>query len=148
MKKLVTAACVLAAGLAMADGIYSTNIVGYQQITLTEQWTILGVNFTAVDGSDLSLQDAIPYVDGMTKGADISSADNIQIQDGSGGYNIYYMSNGMGAKGAVAGLEGKWSAQGTAKVADAIIPAGKGAWFYRKGNADFEITVARPYTIE
>ena len=153
MKKLVTAACALAAGLALADGVESANIVGYQQVTLTEQFTILGVNFTAVNGSDISLQDAIPYATGMTKGNKVNEADQIQIQDGAGGYNTYFMSNGLNAKGnkTIDGLEGKWTtAAGSEsyKPVTASIPAGAGAWFIRNGNTDFVITIARPFTIE
>ena len=99
MKKLVTAACALVAGLALADGVESANIVGYTEVTLNKEWTIFGINFTAVDGSNLSLQDAVPYVDGMAKGANTSAADQIQIQNASGGYATYYMSNGKNAKG-------------------------------------------------
>ena len=233
--------------------VESANIVGYQQVTLSQQWTILGVNFTAVDGSNIALQDAIPYASGMTKGNGTSSADQIQIQNGKGNtvsglegkwaaagkfvpatvtlptgtafwfyrqsaatpltiniaggvsmiasydkqingawkhianpyptdlllndgipyvvgmtkgngtssadqiqiqnaagtYDTYYMSNGKNGKGnTVSGLEGKWAAAGNFVPATASIPAGKGAWFYRKGDTDFTITIARPYTIE
>ena len=133
----------------MATGVESANIVGYTTATLSQQWTILGVNFTAVDGSNLSIQDALPYVDGMTKGANVNTADQIQIQNASGGYDTYYMSNGKNAKGGtVDNLEGKW-AKGTATTATTdSIPAGKGAWYNRRGDTDFAITIARPYTIE
>ena len=138
----------------MADGVESANVVGYEQVTLSEQWTILGVNFTAVDGTNsISLQDAVPYVAGMTKGNKVNESDQIQIQDGAGGYNTYFMSNGLNAKGnkTIAGLEGKWTTAAGSEAylpVTASIPAGKGAWFYRKGSTDFEITISRPYTIE
>ena len=139
MKKLVTAACALVAGLALADGVESANIVGYQQVTLSQQWTILGVNFTAVDGSNISLQDAIPYVEGMTAANTVNNADQIQIQNASGGYDTYYMSNGKNAKNAtVAGLEHKWASGYTA--ATTTLAPGTAFWFYRK-DATSPITI-------
>ena len=137
---------------ASAFAVESANIVGYQQITLTQQYTILGINFTAVDGSNISLQDAIPYVEGMTKARLYGDADQIQVQNASGTYDTYFMSNGQNAKSkTVENLEGKWTtAAGSEayKPVTAVIPAGKGAWFVRKGSADFTITIVRPFTIE
>ena len=127
------------AGLALADGVESANIVGYQQITLANQYTILGVNFTAVDGSNLSLQDAVPYVEGMTAANVNSAADQIQIQNASGGYDIYYMSNGKNAKNAtVAGLEHKWASGYTA--ATTTLAPGTAFWFVRK-TAESPLTI-------
>ncbi len=118
--------------MAMAQ-VQSANIVGYQQITLDQQYTILGVNFTAVDGTALSIQDAFPYVAGMTKGNSIATADQIQIQNAAGGYDTYYMSNGKNGKGnTVSGLEGKWAASGKYVVAEATLPIGTAFWFIRK----------------
>lgn len=99
--------------------------------------------------ADLPLNDGIPYVEGMTSGNGLTTADQIQIQTASGGYDIYYMSNGKNAKGAtISGLEGKWAKGGTFTPAtDAVIPANKGAWYLRKGTTDFTITVARPFDL-
>ena len=141
MKKLVTAACALAAGLALAE-VESANIVGYTTATLSQQWTILGVNFTAVDGSNIKIQDAIPYVDGMTKGAAAAAADQIQIQNASGGYDTYFMSNGKNAKGGtVANLEGKWAKGGTTTATEDTIAPGTAFWFFRQ-------TATAPLTVK
>ena len=95
--------------------------------------------------TDLPLNDGIPYVEGMTKGNAAANADQIQIQDGNGGYKTYYMSNGKDAKGgSVTGLEGKWANIGTTKAATDVIPAGKGAWFCRKGSEAITLTIANP----
>ena len=136
--------------MVLADSaVESANIVGYTDVTMDQKYTILGVNFTAVDGTALTLQDAVPYVDGMTAANVNSAADQIQIQNAAGTYDIYYMSNGYNGKNQiVSGLEHKWAAAGKYVVATASIPAGKGAWFVRKGSTDFEITISRPYTIE
>ena len=109
----------------------------------------MGVNFENVSGGEIALQDAVPYVEGMTKGNTTTTADVIQIQKaGGGGYDTYYMSNGKDAKGGtVAGLEGKWSQSGKTAPTDAVIPAGKGAWYLRKGADAFDITVARPFAL-
>ena len=130
------------AGIALAGGVESANIVGYQEVTLTAKNTILGVNFTAVDGSNISLQDAIPYAEGMTKGANISAADQIQIQTSTGGYDIYYMSNGKDAKGGtVANLEGKWAKGGTTAPTSITIAPGTAFWFVRQ-------SIENPLTIK
>ena len=98
--------------------------------------------------ADLPLNDGIPFVEGMTKGNAATSADNIQIQTPTGGYSIYYMSNGKNAKNAaVAGLEGKWAKGGTYVPTTDVIPAGKGAWFCRKGTTDFQLTITRPFDL-
>ncbi len=133
MKKIAVAALALvAAGAAMAE-VTSANIVGYTTATLSQQWTILGVNFTAVDGSNLTIQNALPYVDGMTKGANINTADQIQIQNASGGYDTYYMSNGKNAKGGtVANLEGKWAKAGTTSATTDTVAPGTAFWFFRQ----------------
>ena len=85
----------------------------------------------------------------MTKASTAANADQIQIMTASGGYDTYYMSNGKNAKGAdVSGLDGKWAPYGKYTVAtDAKIPVGKGAWYIRKGNTDFTITITKPYDL-
>ena len=95
--------------------------------------------------TDLPLNDGVPYVVGMTKGNAAANADQIQIQDGNGGYNTYYMSNGTNAKGnAVSGLEGKWAKGGSYTPTSDSIPVGKGAWFCRKGSEAITLTIANP----
>ena len=146
MKKIM---CGLAAMAAIgAFAVESANIVGYQQIELTSKNTIVGINYLGVGGNAMALNDAVPYIAGMTKGANTSEADQIQIQTATGGYTTYYMSNGKNAKGStVAGLEGKWAKAGAYSPTTDAIPAGKGAWFCRKGSDNFEITVARPFDL-
>ena len=116
-------------------------------MTLNEKWTILGVNFVGTDGAAMTINEAIPYVDGMTKGANINTADQIQIQDGAGGYTIYYMSNGKNAKSAtVAGLEGKWAKAATYEPSTDTIANGTAFWYCRTtmtaGDPALNITVA------
>ena len=99
---------------------------------------------------DLPLNDGIPYVEGMTKGNNESVADSIQIQNAAGGWDTYYLSNGRNAKNTatIAGLDGKWAKLGQyTPTTDGVIPAGKGAWYIRKGSTDFAITITRPYSL-
>lgn len=144
MKKLVTAfaACALA-GLVDAQ-VESVNIVGYNTVTIDKQWTIIAANFEAVGGGAISLQDAFPYSDGMTKGNNMNAADMLQIQNALGGYDTYYLSNGLNAKGSpVAGLDGKWAAAGTFAPTTATIAPGTALWYgARNFNPAFQITVA------
>ena len=67
MKKLILAAAAMAAGIAMADGITSTSVVGYNTITINKEYTLLTVNFDDVGGDALTIQKAFPYVEGMTE---------------------------------------------------------------------------------
>jgi hypothetical protein len=144
MKKLVTAfaACALA-GLVDAQ-VESVNIVGYNTVTIDKQWTIIAANFEAVGGGAISLQDAFPYSDGMTKGNNDTIADVLQIQNAVGGYDIYYLSNGKNAKGAtVAGLDGKWAAAASYSPTTATIAPGTALWYLaRNPSSTLKITVA------
>ena len=113
--------------------------MGYTEVTLNKEWTIFGINYTAVDGTDLTLQNAGPYTEGMVKGNGTATAD--QIQTASGGYDIYYMSNGKNAKGGtVTGLDGKWAKSGTTTATDVTVPAGTAFW-YKRNDAATPVTV-------
>jgi len=86
----------------------------------------MSVNFTKPDGSAMTINEAFPYVEGMTKGA-IGAGDEIQIQNATGGYDTYYMSNGKAGK-ATYDTVGKWVANAdVTQAANASIPVGKGA---------------------
>ena len=117
------------------------------EYTLDKEYTLVGNPFPV----EIPLNSGVVLTE-PTVAKVYGSADNVQIMNEAGGYDIYFMSNGYNAKGkAVDGLEGKWTtASGTDsyKPVTAAIPAGKGAWFYRLGSTDFDITIARPYTIE
>ena len=148
MKKVMLAVAAAATCAAMANEISSQNIVGYSQIELTSKNTIVGINYLGTGGTAMSLNDAVPYVDGMTKGNSINTADQIQIQTPSGGYTVYYMSNGKNAKGTgdVAGLEGKWAKGGTYTPTTDTVSAGQAFWYVRQnytgGDPALTITVA------
>ena len=80
--------------------VSSANIVGYNTINLTKEYSLFTVNFTKTDGTPLTVQEAIPPTAGMTLAKAITAADQIQVMDSEGTYNSsYYLSNGEYGKG-------------------------------------------------
>ena len=143
MKKLMFAAAVAAGLVAIGDGIESSNIVGYNTVTINKEYTILGIPFTGTTGAAMSIQDAVPYCAGMTKGAGSSVADSIQIMDNEGNYTVYFMCNGKVGKGTVDGGDGKWVKSGEFAISTATMPAGTPFWYVSKNYATpYTITVA------
>ena len=94
----------------------------------------------------LNLNESIGYVSGMTKGQS-GAADEIQIQNATGGYVTYYMSNGKSGK-ATYDTDAKWVANSDAtQAANVSIPVGKGAWYVRRGSTDFNLVITKPYDL-
>ena len=145
MKKIMLIAAAAAGLVAMADGVES-GVVGYNTVTIDKQWTIMSVNFTKPDGTAMTINEAFPYVEGMTQGQS-GGADEIQIQNATGGYDTYYMANGKVGKATVDEIVGKWVKDGTTVAADASIPVGKGAWYRRRGSTDFNLVITKPYDL-
>ncbi len=147
MKKIMLIAAAAAGLVAMADGVES-GVVGYNTVTVATKYSIIGVNFTAPDGTALSIQDAIKYTDGMTKGNATSNADQIQVMDSDENYVTYFLSNGKSGRNTVEGADGKWIRSGTAVISDATLPAGTAFWYVPAKTEEainaspFEITVA------
>ena len=141
MKKIMLIAAAAAGLVAMADGVES-GVVGYNTVTIDKQWTIMSVNFTKPDGTAMTINEAFPYVSGMTQGAS-GSADEIQIQNETGGYDIYYMSNGKVGKNTYPEIVEKWVKTGTSAVADRTMPPGTAFWYGAKSyDPSFIVTVA------
>ncbi len=132
MKKIMLIAAAAAGLVAMADGVES-GVVGYNTSTISRQYTMFGVNFTATGGGNISIQDVMPYAEGMTAANIYTSADQIQVQGEDGNYVTYYLSNGKNGKGVdVAGLANKWAASGKFVVSDATLAPGTAFWFIKK----------------
>ena len=145
MKKIMLIAAAAAGLVAMADGVES-GVVGYNTVTIDKQWTIMSVNFTKPDGTAMTINEAFPYVEGMTQGTS-GAGDEIQIQNSLGGYDYYYMSNGKVGK-ATYDTVGKWVADADkTQAANASIPVGKGAWYKRQGSTDFNLVITKPYDL-
>ena len=87
MKKLVTAACALVAGLSMAQ-VMSTNVVGYFDITdenAAEGFNVICPTFTSVGYNTVTLSDI------MLVGDDVEvRKDNLQIFDADGNAEYQY----------------------------------------------------------
>jgi hypothetical protein len=103
MKKLLvtSAALALAAMAVSAADVYSSNIVGYNKLELTKLATLIAVNFDEIGATDMLINDAFPLQTGMQTGATAGAADNIQIRTLAGGYEVYFLSNGLVGKGGV-----------------------------------------------
>ena len=99
MKKLMIAAAAMAAGVAIAD-VTSANIVGYNNITLNKEYTLMTLTFEKVSGGSMTINEAFPFCDAMTCAQANTGADNVQVMNAGGGYDIYFLSNGhYGFKG-------------------------------------------------
>ena len=133
-----------ASGAPSSAQVYSQNIAGYTTVTLDKQYTIVGLNFEDCAGGPILLQDAVPYATGMTKGADDTTADCIQIQKTSG-YDTYYLSNGAVGKGTNPALEGKWVKLGETPVQASTNTLGVGTAFWylaRNPSSTFKVAMA------
>ena len=90
MKKLVTAACALAAGLAMADGVMSTNVVGYFHRETTGGYDGICAGFQKVGGGETHISDVIdttsltPYVSDIMVYDPVEGTFTQWIWDGTG----------------------------------------------------------------
>ena len=147
MKKVMFAAAVAATMFAMGDGVES-GIVGYQQITIDKQYTILGCNFKNADNSVFAISNFIPYVEGMVTAKTETGADQIMVRQADTSYKTYFMCNGYSGKGAGTYkefLDKQWCrADQTGSVTTDTISNGTGFWFVRPGAdlAPITITVA------
>ena len=90
----------------------------------------------------MSIQAAIPYVEGMTTGASNDTGDNIQVMQDDGTYKTYYMSNGKVGKKTYEGTVDKWVCTDDRTVATTdTIASGTAFWFVSQNGA------TTPYTI-
>ena len=110
-------------------------MVGYQQITIDKQYTILGCNFKNADNTVYAISNFIPYVEGMVTAKTQVGADQIQIRQPDTTYKTYFVCNGMKGKGAGtydASLDKQWvRADAVGSVTPDTIANGTGFWFIR-----------------
>ena len=109
-------------------------MVGYQQITIDKQYTILGCNFKNADNTVYAISNFIPYVEGMIKAKTDTGADQIQVRTADGGYKVYFMCNGVvGKKNTYnAELDGQWvDSDNLGSITTDTIANGTGFWFVR-----------------
>ncbi len=120
--------------------------MGYQTLTVNTAYKIMACNFQNVDGGELPINQAFPYVDSMTQGHDMSTGDNLQIMNDDGSYTIYYMANGKNAFGWPAGEAGKWAKDGTTEPTTDTIASGKAFWYISQGH--IKDTKKAPFNIQ
>ena len=121
----------------------SANIVGYNTVTIDKKNTILSVQFQNVSGGALSIQDAFPAQEGMTQGAAVTTADQIQIQNAAGGYDTYFLSNGKNGRGQdLPNVDaGDWvNASASTVKATTTLASGQAFWYIAKDSTT-------PYTV-
>ena len=131
--------------MSLAD-ITSANVVGYSQVTVpAQQYTMIGIQFSAVDGQDIDIQDlfADPLGQGLTGAGTPNSAaaaDQLMYWDPeeSGKYVMLYLNNNQ----AQSARYNKWctetsipkdSTWGTAKnqASPKKLKSGMGLWLVR-----------------
>ena len=132
MKKLVTAACALAAAMALADGVESANTVGYTTVNLTAgKWYMIGIQFQDIGGGAIKLDDLIKLsgVTASTWEDQETKAIEIQYWNGGNYDHLYYISDAY-AYGTETEL-GKdcWALDGVESSDFAKTP-GEGFWLH------------------
>jgi hypothetical protein len=94
------------------------------------------------------INDAFPLQTGMQTGATAGAADNIQIRTLAGGYEVYFLSNGLVGKGGVLvpAVQNKWTLSTAVDVvATRAVGSGTPAWYLSRNAtalAPVELTVA------
>lgn len=119
-------------------------MVGYQQITIDKQYTILGCNFKNADNTVYAISNFIPYVEGMVTAKTQVGADQIQVRQPDSTYKVYFMCNGVyGKKNTYdASLDKQWvRADDLAVVTSDTIANGTGFWFIRPTETFEPITI-------
>ena len=109
-------------------------LVGYNTVTINKEYTLLTINFDDVNGEALTVQKAFPYCDGMTEAKVSGSADNIQVMNAEGGYDIYFMWNGASGKSGTADPTKRgWAKAGSTSLTTDTLPKGSTMWYQSRG---------------
>ena len=112
------------------------NVVGYNTINITKQYTLLTVNFKSTSDEALTINEAFPYAEGMTAAKGYTAADNIQVMREDGGYDTYFLSNGDYSKSSHSTeLENKWAKAGSSVVSEDKLAPGATFWYVSRGAA-------------
>ena len=131
---------------AWAADVVSSNIVGYNKVTLTPAtansvgYTIVGVSFQEVGGDSLDINDILgeEFKQNLVGGYGTTDSDTIQVWNGTG-YTFYYFSaddwSEEAGDGAVdAHQNSKWLTLGD-EVANVSFQPGDAVWFCRAKGA-------------
>ena len=134
MKKTLTLLAIMAAiGPAWGAEVVSSNIVGYNKLTLQAGYNLLGNNWNLVGGEDGNVTDVLDAKDlsGLDSQGNFTS--QIQIWEGDG-YAFYGWAGYVGD----ATYDYKWLNQSTLEPVD--LPAPKGTAFWIKAGAAADVT--------
>ena len=156
MKRTLTLLAILAAiGPAWGAEVVSSNIIGYNKLSLTEStqattgYTMIGVPFCEVGGDALTF--GTLFTDEITKdlvgGYGQEDSDTVQIW-GGGKYTTYYFSAAdwseeMGDGEVDEYKNNKWLDEDGEPVSEAIDLC-KGFWFKRNGDSKLTLTFPNP----
>ncbi len=136
------------AGLALADGVESANVVGYQEFTIPagQQMAMFGIMFDTVGGGEMTVQDIFAdAVNTFEGGVGRAAADQIMYWTGTT-YHVLYLNkstnaarNGFWCNGGTPPAGGDWGAN-NAKCTHVVQP-GDAFWINRKTYEDSALTV-------
>ena len=129
------------------DTLVSSDIVGYNTVTLKKGWNMLAVNFQQLgETSSISVQELFPgTTEGLTGGA-ATTADQIQIYDATtGGYTTYFLF--QSPLPIFAAKNGKWVDVG-ANVTDLSFSNGDVFWYLKRGESDVAINVSGQVSLQ
>jgi len=139
MKKLMIATLALcaAASIVSAQSVTSQNVVGYSTASvLANDYTMLGINFQAIGGAPVAIQDY--FKGGFIGGPGINDADNLIVWTLDAGYKTYYY--GVFGDPSNPQWDNLWYDSTDNETFDTIPPGGA-CWLLRHGAAT-NITLA------
>ena len=124
----------------MAAEVVSSNIVGYNKVTLSNTFTIIGSQFLNVGAETKDIQELLEANNdlvGLDADHDYAVQTELRVWTGTG-YNTY----GWDAEGdpEVAGSDHKWVVPGDLTIASFDIPVGSAVWI--KTPAEKTVTLA------
>ncbi|HOM59501.1 MAG TPA: hypothetical protein PK770_06535, partial [Kiritimatiellia bacterium] len=146
MKKLVTAlaACVMASAVFAQ---LTSQIVGYNTVTVYPGYNLLAVNFDGVGAGSLTLAELFPTTDGegnllpgFTAGSGASTGDNILFYDASTeGYITYYLYKGAKTSDT---KNYKWVTTAGVVASDTPVASGSAFWYKKMAATTNAVTFA------
>ena len=132
MKKLMFAAAVVAAGVAMAE-IESSNVVGYQNIAINPGFNMIAFNFQPMDNDkdEISIQDFVDNKADLVANTAPGTSDQIQVWDGTKFSTYFYRMYKSNNPGKFT-LGPAWVSTDAATVPTTdTVKRGFGVWFAR-----------------
>ena len=120
--------------MVLAD-VASQNVVGYTDITVKPGFNCISLNFDAVGGGGISIQDLIS-TNNLIAGTGVGSSDRIQIWDGTQFTTYFYRAYKANNPGKFT-IGPCWVAANSASVkAELTLHAGEGFWYARPTDKD------------